>query len=330
MSAAPNNDDAPAAHAAPDAPGAAADGSAAPLTAPLPLAVVTGPWRWRHILDPFFWLTVLATIVTMGGAVTGTIWVVMTLRDMEYFQGAPPGVEQWVRFALGFLMVILPMCAGMTLVWGYAALFRRRAMRGMRGGHPSFAFEYASLEAGAEPRGNWRRKTAARWARTVRERSAARAFLGPRMAMYCTAYPTTAHRLEPERIGGSMATAEVRFLVVGSVIAAYLLYSVSPYAVIGLAVPLTIVVVRLIATRTAFSQVIAGPGWVEHGPRRWTVEDSVLFVTGGARAEVRLVGPAGVLHLRLARDPGVDGQLATLWSRWMHPHPDLSRRAFEE
>ena len=57
---------------------------------------------------------------------------------------------------------------------------------------------------------------------------------------------------------------------------------------------------------------------------------ALAIVTYAPESGQSLVGPAGVLHLRLARDPGVDGQLATLWSRWMHPHPDLSRRAFEE
>lgn len=323
MTAASTNDGSPAE----PAPAAAV---AATVPAASPLAVVVGPWRWRHVLDPMFWVTVVSAVLSMGGGVVCTIWIVMMLRESDYLSGRPADLEGWLRIALAFILMFAPVAGSMSVVWFIAGLFRRRTLRRMRGGYPSFAFEYASCEAGAEPRGNWRRKTATRWARTVRERSAARAFVGPRMAMYCAAYPTTAHRLEPERIGGSMATAEVRFLVVGSVIAAYLLYSVSPFAVIGLAVPLTIVVARLIVTRTAFSQVVAGPGWVEQGPRRWTVEDSVLFASGGARAEVRLIGPAGVLHLRLARDAGVDGQFATLWSRWMHPRPDLSRRAFEE
>ena len=70
--------------------------------------------------------------------------------------------------------------------------------------------------------------------------------------------------------------------------------------------------------------VVAGPGWVRWGRSTWSVADSVLLIddAGPRNAEATLVGPAGILRIRLQVYPAADGQLATLWTRWMHPHPE--------
>jgi hypothetical protein len=81
--------------------------------------------------------------------------------------------------------------------------------------------------------------------------------------------------------------------------------------------------------------VVAGQGWIQHGAARWTVEDSVVVVTGGpgrhpvlgTGAHVCVVGPPGVMTMRLDARPGRD--LGVLWMRWMHPHPNLSQQAFD-
>ena len=59
----------------------------------------------------------------------------------------------------------------------------------------------------------------------------------------------------------------------------------------------------------------------------WTVEDSVLVATGWANARACLVGPKGVLVLRLRT--GRHGDFEALWVRWMHPVPKPDQQAFD-
>lgn len=64
----------------------------------------------------------------------------------------------------------------------------------------------------------------------------------------------------------------------------------------------------------------AGPGVVTHRNRRWTVDDSIMFVQKTDRGiRVQFDGPSGSLLLRFHSEkaPG----FITLWQRWNHPQP---------
>jgi hypothetical protein len=52
-----------------------------------------------------------------------------------------------------------------------------------------------------------------------------------------------------------------------------------------------------------------------------------MVVTGLTVARVSIVGPQGVLELRLRSARG--GDLEALWMRWMHPLPNHGQQAFD-
>ncbi len=268
-------------------------------------------------------------IAALAAAVPMTAYA---LQGRGYFPIGNPDLafDRWM-LAMGWLTAMLLVLV--LLIWPLRWLIKRgsrRMVSRMLRTDPAFGYYAACCLHGEHPRENWWRGRRTRWITTLREHSQARAFVRPAYLARLSAYPIISQPIEPERIGGALALGEMRVLIIGSLIGAFMAYQFSILSVVGVGIVVLAAFIRLLWRGALFTPMIAGQGWVEHGSSRWTVQDSVLVVTGLTRADIRLVGPQGVLRLRLSMKPGADGQLATLWTRWMHPHPLLEQHSFEE
>jgi hypothetical protein len=169
-----------------------------------------------------------------------------------------------------------------------------------------------------------------RWLDRAREGRHVRAYVSEHLAARTERYDRTDRPLEPEAIGGGMGRGDVAQIVACSAAGAGYWWvsgrGLNPITFVC-AVAIVAAISRMVRRRSLFAPVVAGTGWVQHGAVRWTVEDSVLVAMGWANARTCIVGPKGVLVLRLRTSRHRDFE--ALWVRWMHPVPRLDQPAFD-
>lgn len=304
-------------------------GSAPTVAWPEPIVVPT--WRWRVWLSPGTWLITLGAFVVYVCLVGASVVVIFSaLGAME-------------RLALQGAANVAANAAAVVAVLVIAALamrdLSRRASRGTAlsfAGHipasdPARAFMLAELAEGGPPKDLWGTWHVRRWLDRVRKGRHARAYVSEHLAARAERYDRTDRPLEPEAIGGGIGRGDLAQVVVCGALGAGSWWVSGGRRLNGIMIVCAVVIVaaiaRMVRRRSLFAPVVAGAGWVQHGSVRWTVEDSVLVATGWANARACLVGPKGVLVLRLRT--GRHEDFEALWVRWMHPVPKPDQQAFD-
>jgi hypothetical protein len=313
------------ADAEPGATGSAEQGEPA-VAWPEPIIVPW--WRWRVWIAPATWALSLAAFVIL------VLLMALAIAAGFFIIGL---VE---AFGLTEVAKLVANVAGIVVVAVLSAMALRRVMRGtsarLAAGFaarvpidaPARAFMMAELAEGGPPRVKWSGARAGRWIGRVREGRHARAYLSEPLGARTSRYDRTDRPVEPESIGGGMARGDlVRAMALAFLGTALLWMRGWNVITVVCGIGLAVIAYRMIRRRAMFAPVVAGAGWVQHGAARWTVEDSVLVATGRASARVRLVGPPGVLVLRLRTARHRDFE--TLWTRWMHPEPKPEQPAFD-
>ena len=302
-----------------------------PPVAVLPQPVIVPRWRWRVWVHPSTWIRALLTVVLMLGAVLAGVTAVVLLAavlESRMLASNPGGYWAMVVIAGGFALLAVFLVA--------RELSRRLGRRAADSfSHsiprlePARSFMLAELSEGGPPKQSWGTWRSRRWIEQVRQGSDARAFVGQSLAQRVLRYDRTDRPVEPERIGGAMGVRSFANLVTGAVLTAAFAWFVGPTSTAAIiAAAITVgAAIQAIRRRSLFAPVIAGQGWVQHGSVRWTTGDSVLVATGLVTARVAIVGPEGVLELRLRS--AREGDLEQLWMRWMHPLPNFAQQAFE-
>ena len=293
-----------------------------------PEPIVVAPWRWRVWASPAIWLNSVATfvalILVMGVTLFGGFFAVGMVEGLKL-----EGVVAFVANAAALVMVAV--LSGMAL---------RHVMRGASGrmaasfagrvaaDAPARAFMFAELAERGPPTDSWSEARARRWVHLVREGRHARAYLPEPLAERVARYDRTDRPVEPETIGGGMVRGDVARATACAALGTLLLW-MRGWNVITIICGVAVAVIawRMIRRRAMFAPVVAGAGWVQHGHARWTIDDSVLVATGRGTARTCIVGPPGVLVLRLRTARHRDFE--TLWVRWMHPDPKPDQPAFD-
>jgi hypothetical protein len=324
---------------APDPQGAApgagnggrADAHADPApTSAWPEPIVVPTWRWRVWLAPGTWLVTLGTffvIVCIAGVAGVSMFFALDAIERLALQGA----ASFAANAAAVVAVVALAALAMRDVF-------RRASRGTAlsfAGHipasePARAFMLAELAEGGPPKDTWGAWHVRRWLDRAREGRHVRAYVSEHLAARTERYDRTDRPLEPEAIGGGMGRGDVAQIVACSAAGAGYWWvsgrGLNPIT-FACAVAIVAAISRMVRRRSLFAPVVAGTGWVQHGAVRWTVEDSVLVAMGWANARTCIVGPKGVLVLRLRTSRHRDFE--ALWVRWMHPVPRLDQPAFD-
>lgn len=296
-----------------------------------PTFVSVPAWRWRAYVHPPTW--VVGVVALMGFSLVGLAGVALAaacIAGADSIAGEQRGIGAWAVLVGGVAAIVAAAalaCRGIgrwaskrTAAYFASVIPERELARGLM---------LAELRESGPPRDGWSGAHAKRWVEEVRRHSRARIFVSRSLEERARRYDVTDRPVEPERMGGPMGPAATASVAVFALLSGAMFWiggarTSLAYVFAGLAIA---ALVRLVRRRALFAPVVAGQGWVEHGSARWTVEDSVIFVTGWSNARVRVVGPAGVLTMTLPTGRGKE--LEALWTRWMHPAPDLRQRAFE-
>ena len=323
-------------HAAVPVSDAAATGPA------FPEPVVVPRWKWRVFVHPASWAIALGsfTVIVVSIALHVLAGAVAFGLFQRWFGDAalPPAgaVGTWTTptwMLAGLVVAALGVSAIASSLWCIRRLLRiyvRAMMASIPETDPARSFKRAELSESGPPLDAWTKAQAARWLAAVRAGSDARMFVSVPIADRAARYDRTDRPVEPERVGGIAGSRDAGALLGCAAMAAIGFWR------FGAAGPLfwafgavfVTILLRMVRRRTLFSPVVAGQGWIQHGAARWSVGDSVVLATGGrSRAQVCVVGPPGVMTMRLDARPGKD--LEVLWMRWMHPHPNLSQQAFD-
>jgi hypothetical protein len=295
-----------------------------------PEAIVVPSWRWRVWLNPGTWLISVAAFVALllvTAVAVGATYFALALVDDSALSGA---AEFAVRAAA--------VGASVALTWLVILEVMRRAARATASsfvGHipesdPARAFMLAEIAEHGPPRDSWGAWHVRRWLERVRAGRPARAFVSAHLAERTSRYERTDRPVEPEEVGGGIGRGDAGSIALFGFLGAVTGWAVGWTSMFTLACGAIVAMTlfRRFRRRSMFSPVVAGQGWVQHGNVRWTVEDSVLVATGWANARVCVVGPPGVLVMRLRTARHRD--LECLWVRWMHPEPRLGQEAFGE
>lgn len=295
-----------------------------------PEPVVVPAWRWRVWLAPGAWLVAVGTLVVVVSVASATFVAAFFAWKAVDHLALPATADVAARTAAVVAVLALAALALRDVF--------RRASRGtalgfaghVPAGDPARAFMLAELAEGGPPRDSWSAWHARRWLGRVREGRDARAYVSEHLAVRTERYDRIDRPLEPEAIGGGMGRGDIAQVVMcGAVGAGYWWVSgrwLNPVTIMC-ALVIVAAIARMVRRRSLFAPVVAGAGWVQHGSVRWTVEDSVLVATGWANARACLVGPKGVIVLRLRT--GRHGDFECLWVRWMHPVPRPDQPAFD-
>lgn len=301
------------------------------MTAPAPTFVSVPAWRWRAYVHPPTWVVgVLALMGFTLVALAGVAAVAACIGTVGSFAGEPWGAGAWAAIVGGAGAIVAAAalaCRGIgrwasrrTAAYFASVIPEQELARGLM---------LAELRESGPPRDGWSGAHATRWVEEVRRHSRARIFVSRGLEERVRRYDVTDRPVEPERMGGPMGPAATASVAVFALLAGIMFWiggtrTPMAYVFAGLAIA---ALVRLARRRALFAPVVAGQGWIEHGSARWTVEDSVILATGWSTAKVRAVGPAGVLTVTLPTGRGKEFE--ALWTRWMHPAPDLRQRAFD-
>ena len=294
-----------------------------------PQPTVVPAWKWRVWLSPSTWLiSILAFAVFVVVCAAGVVAAIFALTAIERL-----GLAGAASFAANAAAVL----AAVALIALALRDVARRAARAMASSfvshipqtEPARGFMLAELAENGPPRDSWGAWHVRRWLERVREGRPTRAFVSRHLAERTSRYDRTDRPVEPEAVGGGVGRGDVALLVVcGTMGAGYCwLNGWFNFITLVCATAMVGAVVRMVRRRSMFAPVVAGQGWVQHGAARWTVEDSVMVATGLVNARVAIVGPHGVLSMRLRT--ARHGDLETLWVRWMHPTPRLDQTAFD-
>ena len=297
------------------------------MTGPPAEFVAVPAWRWRTWVHPPSWaISVLALI---GFTLAALLGVALVGASFALLQWTTDGAE-WA--------VIVALCAAIMggVAWTCHRIGRWASRRTaacftttITGNEPARGLMLAELRESGPPRDGWTGTHATRWVEEIRRHSPARLLIAQSLEERARRYDRTDRPVEPERVGGPMGSASLVALVFLAAVSGAMFWMRGARSPLGymMAGGAVFALVRLVRRRALFAPIVAGQGWIEHGTARWTVEDSVILVTGRSTATVRVVGPPGVLTMTLATGRGKDFE--ALWMRWMHPVPDLQQRAFE-
>lgn len=322
------------------------EGAAAEV--PFPEPVVVPRWKWRVYLHPASWAVALGMIavILVSVAVHAIAGAVAFGLFGRWFGDAalpPTGTlgtwtsTTWVLAGLAVAALAVSTIAScMWCIRRLQPVYMRALMATVRDDDPARSLKRAEL-AESGPLDSWTKAQAARWLSAVRAGSDARMFVSVPIAKGAEQYDQTDRPVEPERVGGIAGSRDAGALLGCAAMAAvgFWRFGAATPLFWGFGVAFVAILVRMVRRRTLFSPVVVGQGWIQHGAARWTVEDSVVVVTGrpgrhpalGTGALVCVVGPPGVMTMRLDARPGKD--LGVLWMRWMHPRPNLSQQAFD-
>lgn len=308
-----------------------------PAPAPEPpvanAAWVTVPsWRWRLYVHPGAW--VMGIGVAIGSTVIALLGVVATVIT---WYALSETFASSVDRAWAIAGTVVVGAAVMFITWLACRFLAQRAMRGLATSfatliprtEPARGLMLAEVQESGPPRDAWSAWHAMRWIECIRAHGTARVFVARGLDERVRAYDRTDRPVEPEEIGGGVNAPGILPLLPLVGVALAVLAVSGPGNPVVWIVSIAVVgqAIRLIRRRALMSPVIAGQGWVQHGNARWTSADSVLWVSGWPLSRVRIVGPPGVLTLRLRT--ARQGHLELLWTRWTHPHPNLDQRAFD-
>jgi hypothetical protein len=299
----------------------------------LPAPVVIRWWKWRVWLHPASWAIGLGAIVALVvlialhlGVGVLAYWYLERTFDATTWTTGP-------RVVLAIVIGILFLSATLSATW----LVRRLGRIGttsfiatVPADDPMRSYIEAELAHHGPGTDAWRPATAQGWMRTLRGGTDARMFVDRTVADRAVHYDRTDRPVEPERVGGVVGSQDGMYLVVCGLLAAvgYWRLGVMAPLVWGFSAGFVAILWRMVRRRTLLAPIIVGQGWIQHGAARWTVEDSAVIATrrlGGA--QVRVIGPPGVLTMRLGTGRSQDFE--TLWMRWMHPNPNLAQQAFD-
>lgn len=298
-----------------------------------PRALVWRPWRWRAFVDPVQWALGLAELCAVL-AITAVMGV-----------GIHQLIEAAERGALFLLSGLAIGVAGFVVGVGLAAwlvrLIQRVMARRLAARLPNDSAGYGFVRACAlsreEPREAWTARSRTDWMAALRSESDATACLDPYAAQAASAIARIPDRLEPERVGGAGSVREFRAMIGLTLFALWWLW-VGRGGWTSMIVPGILLgaggyrMARLGMSGRLAAPLAVGPGWVKWGTLAWGVRDSVLVAQRASAGwvQVSIVGPAGVVRIRLRTDPKADGQFATLWTRWMHDRPEPPGAGLEE
>lgn len=299
----------------------------------LPAPVVIRRWRWRVWLHPASWAIGLGAIVALSVLIALHLAVGVAAYS---FLERNAGSTAWTtgqRVVMAIVIGVLFLSAALSATW----LVRRLGRVGTNtfiatipADDPMRSYILAELEHTGPATDAWRPARARGWMRTLRGGTDARMFVDPVVAERAAHYDRTDRPVEPERVGGIVGSQDGMYLVVCGVFAAVGCWRLGVMAplVWGFSAGFVAILWRMVRRRTLLAPIIVGQGWIQHGAARWTVDDSAVVATrrlGGA--QVRVIGPPGVLTVRLGT--GRTQDFETLWMRWMHPNPNLAQQAFD-
>ena len=299
----------------------------------LPAPVVIRRWRWRVWLHPASWAIGLGAIVALSVLIALHLAVGVAAYS---FLERNAGSTAWTtgqRVVMAIVIGVLFLSAALSATW----LVRRLGRVGTNtfiatipADDPMRSYILAELEHTGPATDAWRPARARGWMRTLRGGTDARMFVDPVVAERAAHYDRTDRPVEPERVGGIVGSQDGMYLVVCGVFAAVGCWRLGVMAplVWGFSAGFVAILWRMVRRRTLLAPIIVGQGWIQHGAARWTVDDSAVVATrrlGGA--QVRVIGPPGVLTMRLRT--GRTQDFETLWMRWMHPNPNLAQQAFD-
>jgi hypothetical protein len=310
--------------------------------APFPAPVVVPRWKWRIFVHPASWAIAFGmfAVIVVSIAVHVLAGAVAFGLFQRWFGDAalPPAgaVGTWTTSTwviAGLSVAALGVSAIASSLWCIRRLLRiyvRAMMASIPETDPARSFKRAELSESGPPLDAWTKAQAARWLAAVRTGSEARMFASVPIADRAAQYDRTDRPVEPERVGGIAGSRDAGALLGCAAMAAigFWRFGAAGPLIWAFGVVFVTILLRMVRRRTLFTPVVAGQGWIQHGVARWSVGDSVVLATGGrSRAQVCVVGPPGVMTMRLDARPGKD--LEVLWMRWMHPYPNLSQQAFD-
>ena len=294
--------------------------------------IVVPAWRWRAWVHPIAWISTISMVVASvllvaacGGAIAAVHFAVgATDASTEGWQWRMAGA-----IAVDVLLLAAAAAAIAFLVRRLNGMTARALVASVQAADPAAGLIRADMLEAGPPREGWGRARTSRWLDEVTKTSGVRVFVSASLAPRVEHYERTDRAVEPERIGGATANGDAAAIMVSLGLGTFLAWSGGRITLVSgfLFASAVFVLVRMARRRTLFAPVVAGQGWIEHGTARWTAADSVLTASGGAKARVTIIGPPGVLTLRLRSARHAD--LEALWMRWLHPAPDLRQRAFD-
>lgn len=298
-----------------------------------PRALVWRPWRWRAFADPVQWVLGLA-VVCAGLAITAGLAVGIHLLIEAAQRGA---LFLLTGFAIGVAGFVVGVGLAAWLIRSLQGVMARRLAARLPKDIAGYGFVRACVLSRDEPREAWTARSRTAWMAALRAESDATAYLDPHAAQAAAAIARIPERLEPERVGGAGSVHEFRAMIGLTIFAVWWLW-VGRGGWISMLVPGTLLGVggyrmaRLGWSGRLAAPLAVGPGWVKWGNLAWSVRDSVLVAQRASAGSVQasIVGPAGVVRIRLRTDPKADGQFATLWTRWMHDRPEPPGAGLDE